>query len=932
MRKSLCWLFLVAIMSTVLWPYRAGAQTGTGTITGTVADTAQGALPGAQIVLQPSNVSIASDEQGNFTLRGLAPGTYNVTISYVGFSPFTTSVTVVAGQVANVNAVLKVASQGQEILVTAPRAHGEAEAINEERTTSNILDVLPAKVITSLPNANIADAVGRLPSVTLERDEGEGKYVQIRGTEPRLSNLTIDGVEIPSPEGGVRQVKLDTIPADLVESVQIYKTLQADQPGDAIGGSVNIETKVARDRPTLSLYGLGGFTPIANTVPVGEGGATIGKRFGTEKRLGVIVGGSFDYNGRGIDDIEPCPSPSAACPASTSITPTFTAMDIREYLYDRKRYGFGGNVDYKLGNASSLYARTLFSEFKDYGYRYDYALSTNDTVPGTNLPSFNTERRLQDFQIASLILGGAHASGKWSLQWTASVARSRYGNPINGGESITTFNFVPATSNCQYNTAATKNQFLPQFTLACFTEMYNPANFQLGSISQANHGLTAQLNLFGSASAGRTYFLGSHPGIFQVGGSFLTFHKFDDSFENDFTPKNTLLMTQFLNGFKNPNYYGGAYQYGPIGSWEKVQAFLAANPSAFTMTTTAGGNSNNFDLIERRPAGYLMNTVDLGRFTLIAGVRFEGTQDDTLSFDTTKNTLSVKGNGSYVDVLPSAALTIRLDNNSDVRLAYSRGISRPDPAFLTTATSLDSSFFPPLLTIGNPALKPEHAHNADVLYERYLNPIGVVRGGFFYKSLSDPIVNVVTVPTTGPNVGFQVSQASNAGSAYIAGVEVSFEQHFTYFPGLLRGLGLFANYSYATSKAHNVSPGSRTDSPALLRQAPNAFNISPTYDRGRLSIRVGLAYNGPNINFYAFTDGAPFGIKGPGGDNYFFSHFQVDAQGSYRLGKGFTAIVSALNLNNGVFGFYNGSPQFFTQREYYKPTYTFGFRWDLEPE
>jgi hypothetical protein len=251
MRKSLCWLFLVAIMSTVLWPYRAAAQTGTGTITGTVADTAQGALPGAQIVLQPSNVSIASDEQGNFTLRGLAPGTYNVTISYVGFSPFTTSVTVVAGQVANVNAVLKVASQGQEILVTAPRAHGEAEAINEERTTSNILDVLPAKVITSLPNANIADAVGRLPSVTLERDEGEGKYVQIRGTEPRLSNLTIDGVEIPSPEGGVRQVKLDTIPADLVESVQIYKTLQADQPGDAIGGSVNIETKVARDRPPL---------------------------------------------------------------------------------------------------------------------------------------------------------------------------------------------------------------------------------------------------------------------------------------------------------------------------------------------------------------------------------------------------------------------------------------------------------------------------------------------------------------------------------------------------------------------------------------------------------------------------------------------------------------------------------------------------------
>ena len=87
----------------------------------------------------------------------------------------------------------------------------------------------------SLPNANIADAVGRLPSVTFERDEGEGKYVQIRGTEPRLNNLTIDGVSVPSPEAGVRQVKLDTIPADIVESVEVNKTLSANQDGNAIG-------------------------------------------------------------------------------------------------------------------------------------------------------------------------------------------------------------------------------------------------------------------------------------------------------------------------------------------------------------------------------------------------------------------------------------------------------------------------------------------------------------------------------------------------------------------------------------------------------------------------------------------------------------------------------------------------------------------------
>jgi len=120
----------------------------------------------------------------------------------------------------------------------------------------------------------------------------------------------------------------------------------------------------------------------------------------------------------------------------------------------------------------------------------------------------------------------------------------------------------------------------------------------------------------------------------------------------------------------------------------------------------------------------------------------------------------------------------------------------------------------------------------------------------------------------------------------------------------------------------------------LLRQAPNTWNLSPTYDRGRLSLRVGLAYNGANIFSYFFvpfqSDGTPTpgGVKGPGGDVYLFSHFQVDAQGAVYLGKGLTAIVSALNLNNEVFGFYQGSPQFFIQREYYRPTYSFGLRWD----
>jgi len=197
-------------------------------------DSGGAVLQGARVELQPGGASAVTSQQGEFTISNLASGEYTVTVNYVGFASFSNKATVTAGQAVRVDATLKVASKNEEIMVYAERVHGEAEAINRQRESDNILQVLPVEVINSLPNTNIADALGRMPSVTLERDEGEGKYVQIRGTEPRLNNVTIDGVNVPSPEGSVRQIKLDVMPANLVDSVEINKTLSANQDGDAI--------------------------------------------------------------------------------------------------------------------------------------------------------------------------------------------------------------------------------------------------------------------------------------------------------------------------------------------------------------------------------------------------------------------------------------------------------------------------------------------------------------------------------------------------------------------------------------------------------------------------------------------------------------------------------------------------------------------------
>ena len=935
-------LFIGAIFSAMF----ASAQTGS--IAGTVKDSAGAVLPGAKVKLDSTSTFFISDAQGEFTIPGIRSGEHTLVVSYLGFSSTTANVTVPMGQVAHANIVMNVASQTETVIVTAGRAHGEAEAINQTQAASTILNVLPADVITSLPNANIADATARLPGVTLERDEGEGKYVQIRGTEPRLSNLTIDGVEVPSPEGTIRQVKLDVVPAELIDAVQIHKTLEANQEGDAIGGSVNMVTKTAGEQPRLTVYGLGGFTPIINTVPVSEFGATVGNRFGADKRFGVMLSGSYDYNGRGINDIEPVPTTVS----NTDLTPAYTNMDIREYKYNRNRYGLGGDVDYKLREGSVVYVRGLFSDFKDSGRRWAYTL--NDINAGGTGPGFNTEIRAAHYQVGSVLLGGNHLFSQYFANWGLAASRSRVFNPINGGESIDTFNYVGPTSACTYDVAATRNPYLPQWSPVCYTEAYNPENFSLAQIEDANHGQASQLNLQGQVSVGRLYHVGSHAGRFETGFRIRNAHKFDDSFENFYSPTpavdpTTITIAAFPTGLTDKNYYGGHYPLGPLASWDKVLRYFRANPGNFFNNgsgNTYGTNPANFDLVERVTAGYLMNTIDIGRFTLYAGVRFEGTQFHSASVNTTTVNpcigLCVLASGSYVDALPSASLRFRLDSNSGFRFVYGRGLSRPLPSQLTTAVQTDTSTVPATFDIGA-VLKPEHANNYDVLYERYLTPLGLIQAGFFYKSITDPIVTNVTLPKTGPYAGFFVSTPANAGTAYIAGVEFAFQQHLTYLPGLLGGLGISANYSYTTSGTTKVDQ-LRTDNPPLLRQAPNTWNISPTYDRKRLSLRVGLAYNGPNIFFYQYhnltrnSDGSfspnpqPGGVKGPAGDNYLYAHFQVDAQGSYYLGKGLTAIVSGLNLNNEVFGFYNGSPQYVVQREYYKPTYSFGFRWDLGRE
>ena len=941
---SLVCFTLTVVPQAVASNSAAAAPAAKGAIAGRVMDSSGAVLQGAQIQLQPTGLTLASDPRGEFTITDLGPGAYKLAVSYLGFTPFETEVTVTAGEITRVDARLQVSSAGEKIIVTAELPRAEVESINRTRVADNLLQVLPADIITSLPNANVADAIGRLPSVTLERIEGEGVYLQVRGTEPRLTNVTINGITVPSPEPDVRQVRLDVLPADLVESVEINKTLAPDMDGDGIGGSVNMKTKTAGEFPTVSLNGLGGYDPILGGRGNDQFGGTIGHRFGAENKLGILFGGTYDYNGRGIDNLQP-----AIDPASTFNNPIYDNNTIREYRYYRNRWGFAGTTDYKFNQFSNIYFTGLYSNLQDYGDKWYYEPVSNGN------PKFYTSSKRPDASISSYSIGGRNQFTSSLLSWEISAARSY--ELDSAGNPKADFSWLGSKLVCGYNPATQTSTTVPHFGNGCDgpnSPLQVASNWGFKDITTST-GQTAQLNLTAAASYSKIYRIGSHNWTFEIGGKIRNGHKYQNATENvyDGWTAASYPMTQFLSDFTSNNYFYGQYfggHYGPVSDFNKLQAFTLANLGNFQdgYKTAANSYPNQFDIIERISAGYVMNTMDFGKLHVVAGVRFEGTQMDTLGYNVTlfpagsKNCLTSTGcgvpvpvtnNPSYVDVLPSLSMRYPLSSASGLRLVYGRGISRPDAYQLVPYITEDDSTNPATVSLGNPNLKPAHANNYDLLYEHYLNPVGVVQAGFFFKQITNTLISTSYTGASGPYQGDLVSQWINASNAEIHGFEVSYQQRLSMLPGILGGLGMFANYSWTDSMIKSI-PG-RADSPALQRQAPNTWNLSPTYDRGRLAMRVGLSYNGPHIYQYQYqtaSDVSKLGPTGPSGDVYTLPHLQLDAQATVRIARGLTAVVYGLNLTDEVFGYYTGSPIFVNQREYYKPTYAGGLRYSFNRE
>ena len=587
---------LVPVTAALLSAAPAGAQQDRGSVTGSVTDSGRAAVQGARVELRPAGaspegeppLSTQTSPEGEFTFGALKPGPYTLTISSIGFETYTTTLQVAAGNATAAAAVLQLASTHQEVTVRPEREVGEAEALNVQRTALNIEQVLPSEVINSLPNVNIADAVGRMPSVSVERDEGEAKYIQIRGTEPRLNNVTVDGMQLPSPES-VRNVKLDTIPADLVESIQVNKTMIASMDADGIGGSVNLVTRSAADEPYFAIQGLLGHTPINNGRDMDEVFATYGRRLLADKKLGVLVTGSYDWNGRGINDVEPAQNVNSivALNPDGSTTPTGqtvnapNSIDIRNYFYDRSRYGLGGTLDYRQSDRTFIYLKSLFSYFHDYGEDSILTLNAGNFISSTATDAtgstgYNDVYRRPTQEIWDAIVGVHHEFSNSFLDAKVALGEAN----ITGGYDYLSFGGLgPGTDangnplqngvSYSYNNADIFLPHLAPVSTPGGASIYDPAQYTLSNINlQDNH--TFQRNISGQADYASNYSQKAIFGSWQIGFKARDVDKtqiYNSTNASGAAPPMTSFLTDRGSGH---NYYSCAYQPGPNVSGVRI--------------------------------------------------------------------------------------------------------------------------------------------------------------------------------------------------------------------------------------------------------------------------------------------------------------------------------------------------------------------------
>jgi TonB-dependent receptor len=925
-QSGLVFLMLVGL---VLSTSTSWAQQ-TGQISGRITDAdSKEYLPGANVMLKGTALGASTDRNGLYRIFNVPAGDYELDVRYIGYEEQTVSVTMAAGgsltkDVALITGVVQL--KGVEIKGLRV---GQNKAHNIQKTSDNILNVVSQEQMLRLPDLNTAEILQRIPGVSIVRDQGEGRYVQIRGTDARLTSISVNGEKIIAPDAGQRYVGMDVISASQAASIEVSKTVTPDMDGDAVGGSVNIKTKSAFDseKPYFNVTAGSGTSAILGKT-LWQGGFSFGTKFGKDDVLGIAITGNYDNWQRENWDLETTWDIKTI--GGVTIPQVLTDIDLRNYHVSRERFNVAGNLDYQPSGNNTYFIRGMFNNRDDYEYRRSLYVRpskgtfTTQTVI-TKAKLYTTLKdRLERQNIFALSMGGINKMGNLNLDYTVAYNE---GGTKKHDETDPQFVMVSTPSL----TLDLSNPSRPQYSITstgAAYDQYNPDNYKFDQIKLNNDNATDR-DYMGGANAKYAFKLAEHPSEVKFGAKVHIREKVktQDRWVYNWKGSSNLLMTAFTG--EEATIYDGMYRVGRVIDGDKNRAYFQSQKD---VATGFMPKSNTWDHInsegasftadENTMAYYAMNTWNMDDWMIIAGVRHEFTDVSNSSYKVLLgpggvylSTTKVDGNVNYNNFLPSLQVRYKLTPMSNIRASYTNTLARPNFFDIVPYQQVDVDNL--LLLQGNASLLPTTSTNLDLLAEQYFQGGGLITAGVFYKQMNDIIFTQTTKIAGGLYDGYWLTQPVNGGSSTLIGFEFNFETQLRFLPSFLDGLGVAVNYAYTKSTA---DVGNRLTRSELPGQAANVANFVVSYEKFGFSGRYSIGYNGK------FVEAVGADAQH---DRIYKEHMQMDFSASQDLFYGLQVYFEWINLNKEPMIYYQGDESHPLQQEWYSWWMHFGLKFKI---
>ena len=795
-------------------------------------------------------------------------------------------------------------------------------AIERQRNSDRIMSVITRDAIGNLPDQNVAESVRRLPGVNVLNDLGEGRFIAVRGLDPSLNASTVNGVRTPSPEADTRAVALDVIASELVESIEVVKTLTPDMDADTIGASIQIKTMSSFEAEDqfFSVKAEQSYNDLSDAYsPKGSAEFLVP----INDRLGIAGGVSYQEREFSTDNIE-----SEGWDITDSGILYADAVEYRDYDVLRERTSASLTIDFKASDSTSLYARLMYSLFEDTEARRRLILEFDEEPRSGSATSaaFSSEDgeivaereqkdRYEAQEIQTYAVGGETFMGNWELDYSVSYAYAEE-REKDTFETLFAADFEgPGALGIDFDYS---DDVQPSFAVTQGAGAFlDPSTYEFDVVeipdaTASDEEITWQIN------AARNFQLDSGTLQLKFGSKLRERSKESDvalGVFDDFDGNYTLANAPGGQTF-------GLADIEPLPSRDAVRNFNIDNLDRFVLNefdTALESNIENFRVDEDILAGYLMARWESGPLTVIGGVRVERTEN-TVSANRTEiveegsvvngveleedqaTFTPTEQDNSYTDWMPSLSARYNLADDIVLRAGFFNSLVRPGPEQLAPIIIVEESEGGDREgEFGNPGLKPYKAFNLDASFEWYFADAGVLSGGVFYKEIDDFIVNRRfegdEAPFNGVFNGIPFDEGvipQNGDEATVQGFEFNYQQAFTQLPVPFNGLLLGLNYTYTDAEG---DIGDRTI--PLPAAAEQTYNAMLGYDSGPLSIRLTAAYRD---EFLDELEGSPEE------DRYVRDHLQIDLTANYDVTENIEVYTQFLNLNDEPFVAFQRGP------------------------